>query len=343
MRRPEILIAEDNFLTATELSDIVRDCGFAVAGTVAHVNRGLDLLAERPVDGAIVDINLDGTFAFPLCAELGRRKVPFCFLTGYSADIIPSDFRSTPLLSKPVDRQQMRAALTTLLRERPAPACHPQPGRGNRLLQSLDEAGWAAIEPVLERSALVPGEVLQEPGDRPAHVIFPITGAVSIEAGNGHRHLQVAMVGREGLVGTSLLLDGIPANRAVVQFGGATWRVPTAAFVACLERSGDLHRQLLRGASAFIAELSRTALANGLGTIEQRLARWLLIAAERLDDDLICVTHDRLGQILGVRRAGVTVALHMLEGRQALRSERRRVRLLDRERLAEAAGPFRPL
>ena len=90
-QRPEILIVEDNFLTASEVSDIVRDCGYGVAGTVARVNRGLDLLAERPVDGAIVDINLDGTYSFPLCAELDRRKVPFCFLTGL---VIP---RNIPL------------------------------------------------------------------------------------------------------------------------------------------------------------------------------------------------------------------------------------------------------
>ena len=81
--RPEILIVEDNFLTASEVSDIVRDCGYGVAGTAARVNRGLELLDQKPVDGAIIDINLDGTYSFPLCAELERRKVPYCFLTGY--------------------------------------------------------------------------------------------------------------------------------------------------------------------------------------------------------------------------------------------------------------------
>src|SRR5215831_11047895 len=119
VRRPEILIVEDNYLTASEVGDIVRDCGYGVAGTVARITRGLDLLDERPIDGAIVDINLDGTYSFPLCAELDRRKVPYCFLTGYPSSIIPPDFRAAPLLTKPADRQQIGAALSQLLLEHP--------------------------------------------------------------------------------------------------------------------------------------------------------------------------------------------------------------------------------
>jgi len=82
------------------------------------------------------------------------------------------------------------------------------------------------------------------------------------------------------------------------------------------------------------------ALAYGRGTIEQRLAGWLLAAAERLDTDWLSITHDTLSQVLGARRASVTVALHMLEGKQALRRERSRIRILNNEKLALAAGPY---
>ena len=342
--RPEILIVEDNFLTATELSDMVRDCGFGVAGTVARVNRGLELLDQRPVDGAIIDINLDGTQSFPLCAELERRHVPYCFLTGYPSSIIPADFSRSPLLTKPADRNQIRVALTNLLKERADRPLRSPPvlERGNALLQGLGEACWSTLEPHLERASLAVGEVLEEKGHRPTHLHFPITAAVSLEAGTGKEHMQVALVGNEGMVGTSLLLDGVAANRAVVQFDGATWRVPADRLAACLEHDRVLHRLLLRGVNAFIGRVSSTALANGQGTIEQRLARWLLTAAERLDTDLLAITHETLSQVLGVRRAGVTVALHLLEGKHALRSERRRVRILDREALTAAAGPYRP-
>ena len=343
--RPEILIIEDNFLTASEVSDIVRDCGYGVAGTAARVARGLELLDQKPIDGAIVDINLDGTYSFPLCAELERRKVPYCFLTAYPALIVPPDFANTPVLTKPADPIQIRSALHTLLRqneERPPLPSELATQRGNGLLQELDAAAWAALEPHLEQTKLTAGQVLEEKGRRPAYLHFPTSAVVSLEAGAGKQHMQLALVGREGMVGTSLLLDGTAAIRAVVQFDGGTWRVPADELTACLDRNRDLHRQLLRGVNAFIARVSSTALANGQGTIEQRLARWLLTAAERLDTDLLAITHDTLSQVLGVRRAGVTVALHVLEGKHALRSERRRVRILDREQLVAAAGPYRP-
>jgi CRP-like cAMP-binding protein len=214
--------------------------------------------------------------------------------------------------------------------------------RGNRLLQGIDAAAWAAIEPNLERVALVADEILEEEGCRASFLYFPIRGAVSIEAAAGKKRMQVALVGREGMVGTALLLDGVAANRALVLFGGTTWRVPADRLAACLEQDRALHSQLLRGVNAFFARVSATALANGQGTIEQRLARWLLTAADRLDTNMLAISHNTLAQILGVRRAGVTVALHVLEGRHALRSERRRVRILDREQLTLAAAPYRP-
>ena len=216
----------------------------------------------------------------------------------------------------------------------------PEIERGNMLLQGLDAAGRAAIEPHLEQTSLVAGDILEEADQRASFLYFPIEGAVSIEAAAGMERIQVALVGREGMVGTSLLLDAMPFNRAVVQFPGSAWRLPAGALAKGLEESRDLHRQLLHGINGFLARLSLMALAYGRGTIEQRLAGWLLAAAERLDTDWLSITHDTLSQVLGARRASVTVALHMLEGKQALRRERSRIRILNNEKLALAAGPY---
>ena len=214
--------------------------------------------------------------------------------------------------------------------------------RGNFLLRGLDVAGWSFIEPHLKPAALTPGDLLEEKGRRASFLYFPIAGAVSIEANARGKRMQMALVGREGMVGTSLLLDGVATNHALVMFGGPAWRVAADDLAACLALSPALHRQFLRGVNSFIAYLSLAALANGQGTIEQRLARWLLTAADRLDTELISITHEALSDMLGVRRAGVTVALHTLEGKQALRSERRRIRILNHEKLTLAAGPYRP-
>jgi CRP-like cAMP-binding protein len=333
---------EDNFLTALQVGEMVRDCGYRVAGTVARLKRGLDLIAERAFDGAIVDIDLDGTYSFPLCTELDRRKVPLCFLTAYSSNIIPSEFRDIPLLTKPADREQLRSALTALLPERPLelepqPQPSPVPARGNQLLGALDEASWAALAPCLEWTVLAAGDYLEKRGTRPSHLTFPVAGAVSLEADAGKRRIQVALVGREAMVGTSLLLDDVAVHDAVVQFSGAAWRAPADLLITRLAQDRNLHRRLLRGVSGLVAQLSLNALIGSQATIERRRACWLLAAAERLDTDSIGITHEMLGRGMGVRRAGVTVALQLLEGKGALRSERRRVRIVNRDQLSAIA------
>jgi CRP-like cAMP-binding protein len=214
--------------------------------------------------------------------------------------------------------------------------------RGNELLQSLDEEAWAAIKPHLKRTSLAAGEVLEKQGQRPHQLYFPLSGAVSFEAGAGKQRMQLALVGREGMVGTSLLLEGLSATHAVVQFEGAAWRVPASELSACLEDSRALHWQLLQGFSSFVASLSLTALANSHGTIEQRLARWLLTAAKRLDTDVLHITHEKLSKSLGVRRSGVTVILHVLERKGAVIARRGQVHILNGEQLIVAAGPYRP-
>jgi CRP-like cAMP-binding protein len=209
---------------------------------------------------------------------------------------------------------------------------------GNGLLQGLDRASWAVIEPHLEYRPLAAGEVLEDEGRRASFLYFPIKGAISIEAGFGKRSLQVALVGHEGLVGASLLLGGVPANRAVVQFKGTTWRVPIGALNACLEKSPELRQHLLLGVNALMGRLSLTALASGLGTIEQRLASWLLTAADCLGTDCVPITHESLSDVLGVRRPSVTLALHALESKRALRSQRGRILVLDRQPLIDVAA-----
>jgi CRP-like cAMP-binding protein len=331
--KPRILVVEDNYLTAKAVCDILLDCGFAVAGTVARVESGFEFLAKRDIDGAIVDVSLNGRQSFRLCAELTRRKVPFCFLAATDHDpTIPPAFRGTPLVTKPVEPSQVRSTLTALVQ--------PGPGRGNRLLQMLSDEDWSPLEACLERVPLRVGDVLETAIEPTRYMVFPVSGVVSLGARMADRRIEVGLIGREGLVGAMAVLDGgIAANEATVQFAGEAWRLPAPAF-ASLARNRRLHDHLLHYVHALLAQLSANALATGRATIEQRLARWLLMAADRLEANDVAVTHETLAQVLGVRRAGVTVALHALEGRQALRSERRRVRLLDRPQLEAAAGGF---
>ena len=102
--------------------------------------------------------------------------------------------------------------------------------------------------------------------------------------------------------------------------------------------SPSLQRALLGFAHAFMNQTANTALSNGTATLEERLARWLLMANDRLRGDEIPLTHEFLSLMLGVRRSGVTVALNYLESRGLISLARRRIVITDRNGLKAAAN-----
>jgi CRP-like cAMP-binding protein len=208
---------------------------------------------------------------------------------------------------------------------------------GNRLLDGLAPRSWESLHRGLELTTLATGAMLEQTGQRPTHLYFPVAALVSLEAARRNIRLQMALVGREGMIGSSLLLDAAATSHAMVQFGGTAWRISADRLADALATNRGLHAQLLRGVGPLIERISMTALLNAHGLIEQRLADWLLMAAEKLDTDTLHVTHDALACALGVRRAGVTVALHVLEGKGGIRSQRGAITVHDRERLAASA------
>ncbi|SJZ83362.1 CheY chemotaxis protein or a CheY-like REC (receiver) domain [Enhydrobacter aerosaccus] len=117
----KILVVEDNFLVAEYLRDMLEDHGCEVVGPAPRVRLALDLLqGESKLDAAILDINLNGEFCFPIATALRAASIPFLFLTGYDDDtIVPADFKSTRHLPKPVERTQLLEAILEI---------HGQPG-----------------------------------------------------------------------------------------------------------------------------------------------------------------------------------------------------------------------
>ena len=334
--KPKILVIEDNVLVADAICDLVRDCGCDVAGAVGHVDRGVQFLTHRTVDGAVVDINLHGSLSFSICDELQRRKVPFFFVTGHSGRaVIPPEFRTAQLLTKPIDARQFKSALAAFGAGTGAfVEVHeePRPQRGNLLLDTLGEQELAVLAPRLERVTLREGQILETARQPIAHVHFLTHGLVSFVArGPQGRRIEIGMVGSEGVSGISALLDGKEAlGDAVVHLSGAAWRIAVDELLPLLQSHRGLHSHLLRYVHAFLAQVSETALSTGHAKIEQRLARWLLMAAERCGTTKLPVTHEHLSRALAVRRSGITVALHMLESRRLIRSQRKLVEILDR-------------
>ena len=116
--------------------------------------------------------------------------------------------------------------------------------------------------------------------------------------------------------------------------------MPAAAFTEALQKSASLSALMLKSAQAFMIQTAHTALANGRAKLEERLARWLLMAHDRMDTDAVPLTHEFLAVMLGVRRAGVTVALHSFEQRGFIAMRRGQLTLINRAGIEQVAGSF---
>ena len=210
----------------------------------------------------------------------------------------------------------------------------------NRLLSTLPQDDFKSLKSDLERVDLPARLDIEGPNEAIRHIYFPEPSVVSVvaETRTGGK-LEVGIFGPEGMSGLAILHD---ADRSplhtFVQVPGSGIRIAVERFRAVLDRSPTLQAHLLRFAQAFSIQVAYTALANGRYTIEQRLARWLLMCHDRVDGDTLLLTHEFLAMMLGVRRAGITTALQVLEGSGMIRSRRGRVDIVDRERLLGAAG-----
>ncbi|HXL70966.1 MAG TPA: Crp/Fnr family transcriptional regulator [Rhizomicrobium sp.] len=212
----------------------------------------------------------------------------------------------------------------------------------NRLLAKLSPEDWALVAPHLEMVALKERQVVEVPHKPITHVYFMETGVVSVVAVNEEDHrIEVGVIGREGMTGVSLVMgDDRAQHSAYLQIGGNGRRMPAATFIEAMNRSTSLRNLMMKSAQAFMIQTAHTALANGRAKLEERLARWLLMAHDRLSSDAVPLTHEFLAVMLGVRRAGVTVALHSFERRGLIATRRGQLTLVDRKGIEKVAGSF---
>ena len=212
----------------------------------------------------------------------------------------------------------------------------------NRLLAKMTAHDWALLAPNLESVTLKERQVMEVPGKPIPHVYFVETGVVSVVAVNAEDHrIEVGVIGKEGMSGVPLVFgDNRAQHSAYMQIGGSGRRIPASIFGGAMQQSATLRALVLRSAQAFMIQTAHTALANGRAKLEERLARWLLMAHDRLDSDAVPLTHEFLAVMLGVRRAGVTVALHSFERRGMITTRRGQLTLINRAAIEQAAGSF---
>ena len=210
----------------------------------------------------------------------------------------------------------------------------------NRILSRLSKTDFALVEPQLSAVDL-PLRKQLEMSRRPIeHVYFPDSGIISVVAnGDNKQSIEVGLIGREGMTGLAIVMgtDRSP-HQTFVQSAGRGWRIRSDDLRAAIGNSATLHQRCLLYGHAFLLQTGYTAMANGRSKIEDRLARWLLMAHDRVDGDTLALTHEFLSIMLGVRRPGVTHALNLLERMGLIQASRGTITIIDRDGLIESSN-----
>jgi CRP-like cAMP-binding protein len=210
---------------------------------------------------------------------------------------------------------------------------------GNLILSFLSPSDLTLLTPYLTNTSFEQGLILFEQDQHIDHFYFPFEGMVSLvallEDGSS---IELAAVGREGLVGTALANGtGQSPMTAIIQVAGKGLKIGADHFHSALLKSADLRAVVGHHTEALLAQLVRTVACNAMHAAEARLCRWLLMVRDRVDSDIIQLTQEFLGQMLGVQRTTVTLVARSLQTAGLIRYRRGYIEILDRDGLEEAA------
>ena len=211
----------------------------------------------------------------------------------------------------------------------------------NKLLCELPQDELAVLLQIAEKVEMRPRQVLHHWRLPMEYVYFIERGLVSVSARvNDDDFVEAWLIGSEGMVGSPLVLiddQQLPPHRRIVQIGGGAVRIPARRFQAVLPELPSTRRLLQRYVQMVLFQASQFGACNAVHSVKERLARWLLVASSGLESDDLPITHEVLGQLLGVRRATVTEALEVLQREALIRTARGVIRLVDAEGLQAVA------
>jgi CRP-like cAMP-binding protein len=210
---------------------------------------------------------------------------------------------------------------------------------GNELLASLPLEHYNQWKDHLRLVDLPLGQSLYEAGRESSSVIFPVSCIVSLlQAMENGASTEIAVVGCEGVVGVQLFMGGRSTlSRAVVQSAGTALELPADMLLKEFEKGGPVMHLLLRYTQVLITQMAQTAVCNRHHTLHQQLCRWLLESLDRLVGNELTMTQELIGNMLGVRRSGVTEAARVLQDLGAIQYRRGRITVLDRAILEQRA------
>lgn len=209
----------------------------------------------------------------------------------------------------------------------------------NTILGSLSPEYLDTLNKHFECVYLELGQTLFNTGEEVTHVYFPMGSVVSVTEmlrdGSG---AEVALIGREGMIGTVRLLGGkFEAGRCLVQHPGHACRIPAEILIEEFNNSRELREPILRFIQAIYTQLAYLVICSGHHTVQQRLCRWLLLIMDRADTTKIKLTHALLAGFLGVRREGVTIVVQELQQCSVIEHGRGYIHVIDRPALERLA------
>lgn len=210
----------------------------------------------------------------------------------------------------------------------------------NQLLAALPSDDYQRLIPDLELVTLSNQQLLYDVGESIRYVYFPNQALVSfVSLMEDGSTTEVGIVGKDGMVGMPVCWGGECSGniQAIAQMPGSAMRLKAQKLKIEFERGGAIQRLLLLYTQAIFTQVSQTAACNRHHTVEQRLARWLLTVQDHIQSDQLTLTQEFISQMLGTRRAGVTVAAMALQQAQMIRYTRGKITVIDREKLKLAA------
>jgi CRP-like cAMP-binding protein len=209
----------------------------------------------------------------------------------------------------------------------------------NEILLSLPRKELELLLPKLEFVRLKVHHVLHEPGDTLKSAYFCNTGLISIlSVFPDGKSVEVGLVGKEGFIGLPLVAGFRTApTRAIAQIEATAFRVDSERLVGLLQECPKLERQLQQFSQVMAMQVTQIAACNRLHEVNERLARWLLMSADRIGSNSVPLTQELIAQMLGTRRSSVTVAAGMLQKAGLISHRRGDVKIINRRKLEEAS------
>jgi CRP-like cAMP-binding protein len=213
---------------------------------------------------------------------------------------------------------------------------------GNQLLQAMSSDDFAVLAPSLQHVDMPIHRDMEKP-NRPIEAVFFMDTGIASVVGiqpNGTA-VEIGLIGGEGMSGTAIVLgtDRSP-HSTYIQVSGTGQKLGAEELRNAMRERPSMQTVLLKFAQAFAVQTGQTAIANGRAKLHERLARWLLMAHDRVSGNTLPLTHEFLSLMLAVRRAGVTEAMHVLQSQELIQAHRGEMIILNRNGLEKIAGNF---